>query len=463
MLENFSDLSSEYYSSNYILKSNQIRRKKIEKLANISFITDGEHGTPDYDDTTNIKYITAENIRPNYILDNNFRTISAEQDKRNSRAHLLENDVLVYSVGAYAGYFAKAERHLFPANIPRSVAIVRPNRLISPEYLSVFMNSKFGYFQTQRFRAGNSQPVLALEKIKQFEIVILGDTFQNKISEIYNESYRLRLLSKTIYSNAENILLKEIDLDKNIFDLSAEDSVFYLDEVVNTNVKSFKESFKVSGRLDAEYYQKKYDILEAKIRSQKFVQINNIKVENFRGLQPIYFEDGGLDIINSKHILEKSIDYDGLEKTDISYWYSQERARVFKGDILTYTTGANIGRTQVYSSDKKALGSNHVNILRVKNENPLYIGFVMNSIVGRMQTEKLSAGSAQAELYPKDVDNFLIPIIEKEKQTEIIKLLEESSSLKKKSEHLLKVAEKAVEVAIEEDENLATEYIKKNV
>src|SRR5690606_21778008 len=133
----------------------------------------------------------------------------------------------------------------------------------------------------------------------------------------------------------------------------------------------------------------------------------------------------------SKNILEKSLDYKNFEKTDISYWDIQKKARIFKGDILTYTTGANIGRTQVYNSDKKALGSNHVNILRVKNQNPTYIALIMNSIVGKMQTEKLSAGSAQAELYPKDIDQFIVPILDLDMQSEIVNFVNQSFNLKK--------------------------------
>ena len=87
----------------------------------------------------------------------------------------------------------------------------------------------------------------------------------------------------------------------------------------------------------------------------------------------------------------------------------------------------------------------------------------MNSIIGRLQTEKLSAGSAQAELYPKDIDNFLIPIIDQDKQQQIAELVEESLNLKKQSEHLLEVAKQAVEMAIEQDEERAMRWIKEQI
>ena len=77
-----------------------------------------------------------------------------------------------------------------------------------------------------------------------------------------------------------------------------------------------------------------------------------------------------------------------------------------------------------------------------------------------MQTEKFSAGSAQAELYPKDIDKFIIPFCSNEKQLEIINMVEESFKLKKQSERLLEVAKTAVEMAIEQNEAAAMAYIK---
>ena len=188
-------------------------------------------------------------------------------------------------------------------------------------------------------------------------------------------------------------------------------------------------------------------------------RIKDIQLHNGRGLQPDYAENGELNVINSRHILERELDYKNFEKTNIDSWDTQVKARIYRNDILTYTTGANIGRTQVYLSDEKALASNHVNILRIENENPVYVAFVLNSKIGRLQTEQLSAGSAQQELYPKDIDNFYIPLINKDTQTQIADLVQQSFALKAKSERLLETAKRAVEIAIETDEQTAMAYI----
>lgn len=59
--------------------------------------------------------------------------------------------------------------------------------------------------------------------------------------------------------------------------------------------------------------------------------------------------------------------------------------------------------------------------------------------------------------------NVQIPIIRQETQNDLKSLIEQSFSLKKQSEHLLEVAKQAVEKAIEESEEVAMEWIKKEM
>jgi restriction endonuclease S subunit len=79
-----------------------------------------------------------------------------------------------------------------------------------------------------------------------------------------------------------------------------------------------------------------------------------------------------------------------------------------------------------------------------------------------MQTDKLSAGSAQAELYPKDIAQFLIPFVEKNIQKQIREKIISSLALKKQSTALLETAKRAVEIAIEQDEQAALDFIEVN-
>ncbi len=330
------------------------------------------------------------------------------------------------------------------------VRFVPDEKLIYPEYLTAYLNCKYGITAIKsRARESINQTNVNPEEVKEIEIPLLGEDFQRLLSKCFVKANKLQLDSSNIYLAARRILLSELGL------LDWEPST---QTATQKNLSEFHES----GRLDAEYYQPKYDELRAVVEknAKKICLVSEIQEFNARGLQPIYDSDGLLDVINSKHILDDGLDYDNFEKTSISNWEEQQKAQVFRNDILIYTTGANIGRTAIYLSDKQALASNHVNILRVKAKDKIYVAFVLNSLVGRLQTEKLSAGSAQQELYPKDVVQFYVPFISDNKQAEISLKILEFYALRSQSIELLGRAKRAVEVAIESGESAALAMLK---
>ncbi|MEN6375414.1 MAG: hypothetical protein ABFD75_11640 [Smithella sp.] len=66
---------------------------------------------------------------------------------------------------------------------------------------------------------------------------------------------------------------------------------------------------------------------------------------------------------------------------------------------------------------------------------------------------------AQQYLYPYDIKTFPIPMLSKEIQIKIQQKVTESLDLRKKSKHLLECAKRAVEMAIEQDEQIAVKWL----
>lgn len=438
-IENFKDFSPEYYKPLYLDLSKKIREFNVSKIGSVAYVTDGEHGSPQWDKNSEIRYITAEFIGPNFIRDGEMRKISIKQDEKNSRSRLQKNDVLIYSVGAYAGLAAVAEEHLFPANIPRSVAIVRlrSDSKILPGYLSVFLNSKYGIFQSMRLRAGNSQPVLALEKIKQIEIPQLDEVFQFEINELYKKAYNKRILSNKLYIQAQKILEKELKFDELMF----EDSI--------CSISSLSDVIR-SQRIDAQHFQHKYKKLIEHLSGFPCEKIKNIRIHNRRGVQPRYVNNGTIDVVNSQHLGKMHLKYDEFQKTSFEYYRKNPEAHINENDILIYTTGAYVGLTNVFLKNTQSLASNHVNILRLINEiDPVYMSIVLQSIIGSFQTEMHSRGSAQAELYPSDIDKFIVPILPSGIQRNISQLVRSSYIAQKESDQILEQANNKVEAFID--------------
>jgi type I restriction enzyme M protein len=119
-----------------------------------------------------------------------------------------------------------------------------------------------------------------------------------------------------------------------------------------------------------------------------------------------------------------------------------------------------IGRSAPYLHDQDAIPDNHVTILRTKNLNPIFLSVYLNSIAGKYQVDKYFKGSSgQIELYPKDIANFYIPLVNDDIQQTIAEKIKVSFKLKAESKKLLDLAKQAVEMAIEQNEVVALEYI----
>ena len=432
-------IDSEYFKKEYILIENLIKKNNCKDLSELSLkISDGTHFTPNYIEN-GVKFLSALNVSDNYFdLEAGFKYISQEEHKSlYSRCNPESGDVLLRKVGVGLRKACVVPQNIEEFSIFVSVALIKCKE-INPYYLSTYINTSLGQEQLFRFNKGISQPDLHLEDISRLKVPIFPDTFQSKIESMVKSAHAKLEESKSLYSQAEDLLLGELGLK----DWRPKNTLH--------TTKKFSD-FAQSGRLDAEYYQPKYDDLFERLQKVDCKTIKEIQIINYRGFQPEYVENGKIDVINSKHILEDGLDYDNFEKTDEVSFNNAVRAQVKYGDILTYTTGANIGRTQVYLSEKKAMASNHVNMLRVKDVNPIYLALVLNSKIGRMQTEKSSTGSAQVELYPDDLASFIIPILPEAIQTKIASLIQQSFECKAQSKQLLEDAKRMVESEIEKN------------
>lgn len=170
-----------------------------------------------------------------------------------------------------------------------------------------------------------------------------------------------------------------------------------------------KNSFLESGRLDAEYYQPKYDELVTKLKAtNQSKQLGEVLQFNQRGKQPNYIENTGVTVINSKYIRKNKIDFDENRFGDLSK--TPKSLIIRKGDVLLNGTGVGtIGRCAPYLLDHPALPDNHVTILRSDNIDPIFLSVMLNSIIGQMQVDKFYKGSSgQIELYPSDINQFFI-------------------------------------------------------
>jgi len=195
-------------------------------------------------------------------------------------------------------------------------------------------------------------------------------------------------------------------------------------------------------RVDAEHFQPKYQKLVAHLKEGGSVRtLGEIATYIERGVQPRYVEDGEIIVVNSRHLGEQLLNVDATERTDRDFWTRNKRARLHKYDVLVYSTGAYIGRTNAWLEEQDAVASNHVTIIRTNDScHPLYLATFLNAPPGLMQAEQWASGSGQRELYPEDIARFLIYLPSDKFQREVGELMEKSHEA---YQHARRLAHKA--------------------
>ncbi len=100
-------------------------------------------------------------------------------------------------------------------------------------------------------------------------------------------------------------------------------------------------------------------------------------------------------------------------------------------------------------------------ILRIEDTgiNSYFLALFLSSIAGKLQIVKNSNGGVQPEINHPALKSILIPKLDMEIQIQIAALVQQSFTIKAESEHLLNVTKRAVEIAIETDEQTAVKFI----
>jgi len=135
---------------------------------------------------------------------------------------------------------------------------LRPDKnLILPEYLTVFLNTKYGIMDVKRrARISINQSNVSAEEVKKVDIPLLSLTFQKSIKTFLDDSFKLLLSTEMLYSQAEQILLSELGL------------LNWQPKQRLSFVKNYSDA-QSAERIDAEYFQPMYDEILKQIKLTK--------------------------------------------------------------------------------------------------------------------------------------------------------------------------------------------------
>lgn len=332
---------------------------------------------------------------------------------------------------------------------------------IFPETLVAYLRGFHGRKQINAYSMVGNQTNFSPAKFKEIDIPKFSSDFNKKIKSLFDLSYKVLSQSKVLYSDAEAILLSSLGLQN------------WQPSNSNNNQKSFKESFLQSGRLDAEYYQPKYDELEkaiSKIDTIAFKDLTSYPIVSGStpkaGESEFYTDEKkGIPFIRAVDIVEGKISLDNpVYIKEFVHNKLLKRTQLKKGDVLISIAGT-VGRSGIFEHNIEANINQACAILRFKEKEILrfYLIVFINSWIGQLVIEKVARQGVQTNLNLDELANISIPKIDMVIQKNISIKIQQSFDLQKQSKSLLETAKQAVEIAIEKSEKEALKFINESV
>lgn len=220
-------------------------------------------------------------------------------------------------------------------------------------------------------------------------------------------------------------------------------------QVVSTS-KKLSSTFLESSRLDAEYYQPKYDYLFGILKRFKTKTIREIAMLS-KSIEPgsdAYCEKGTPFIrvadLSKLGLSEPAIYLDEVKFSGV--------IRPQKDTILLSKDGS-VGVAYKVDEPLNVITSGAIIHLNVTDKEvlPDYLTLVINSVVVKLQAERDAGGSIIQHWKPSEIEKVIIPILSMEEQIKISQLIQQSFSLRKESKILLTRAISIVENTIKEN------------
>lgn len=327
--------------------------------------------------------------------------------------------------------------------ICRDVLLVRTNNLNFNQKYNIwaFLHSSVGYKLMVKTASQTGQPHLTVPNIASLKMPKWIET-DTRFSDCYISAQSLIQKSKSLYAQAEDTLLSELGLKD------------WQPKNESVSVKKFSD-FTASNRLDAEYYEKKYDELFEKLNHFKCTRLGDMgKFCNGSLISDeLYVEKAARAYIRIKELSYKEpINDDAVVYIDDSF-VSQNETTVLENDFVIATIGNTIGKVNVVP--KKYAGSfisNNTSRFRLNDKKSIYFYYeiMLRSIIVQSQIEREFTQTAQPKISNKSLANILIPILSRETQEQIAELITKSFELQSESKRLLEETKKMVEKEIEE-------------
>jgi len=449
---------SEYYLKKHITAERLIEKKAndFSKFSELNLLVDGSAFYPALEpfyNTGNYPFIRVGDIKNHVDFENCVKVPFDILHGYPTLKHVKNGDI-VLTKGGTIGLAGLITQNCC---VTRDLIFINSSVLAENDYITLFLflSTNFAYQQLIRSGSQSVQPHLTITLVRNIDVYRYSDFFKNNVTNLYKQSIAKFEQSKSTYTQAETLLLKTLGMAD--FSPSTE----------GINIKSFKESFAATGRLDAEAYQPKYDQLKDILENYSggVTTIDELAGQIANGAEVREYQEQGVAYLRVGDLKNLTIDASSVVRIDpVSAEKGLEKIDLQVGDVLVSRSGSLAVTAVVEPEWKDALISSHLIRLRITDAriDPYYLALFLCAGPGKMQIQQRSNGGVQPEISQPALKSIVVPIPPQSVQQEIRRLILSARKLRDLSNDLLTVAKRAVEIAIEQDENAGLAYIEAN-
>jgi len=438
-LERSHRVDSDYYRPVYLAYDARIASLNPKLLSTLAQISDGNHiAIEDQFTDSGVRYLRGQDLADFFISDANSVFIPDEVYRSLTRSHMKPGDVLLSIVGTI-GRVALVTNRYQALTGSCKIAIIRPHS-VNPCFLAIYLSSTPGQEQIARRVRGAVQQGLILPDLKAIPVPSVDEQLAKKVEGLVKRSRQQQEKSESLYAQAQALLTAELGLDR--LDLSeGRCSVRRASEVQG------------SGRADAEYYKRKYLNLLSCLEGMPHVILEEIATFS-GGATPLGAEylDEGIPFLRIQNVGENRLVMDDVAYIDDAIHAGLlKRSQLAPRDVLITITG-RIGTAAVVPQDLKQANINqHIVRMRLKSKeiNPYYLAAFLNSVGGRLQTEREAYGTTRDALPYYCLARVRIVKADVSLQNEIEQIVRKAGEASQGAKRLLAEARAEVERMIE--------------
>ena len=449
-LERTNRLDSEFYKKKSLKIVEFLKRMQAKPLTDYVDVSDGNHmGISNKFTDKGIPYYRGQDIH-NFFIEN-ANPICIDENTYNCsymhRSHIKKNDILLSIVGTIGEVALVSKDQKATCNC--KLAILRPFDEKKAALIAIYLKTQYGFDQIDKFKRGAVQMGYLLADMDQILIPEFSTDIEDMVAKAVEKIKFLIDQSNLQYALAEKYLLKEIGID--------------MSSITNGGVskKWFVERFGATGRLDAEYYQPKYDNYEKQVlnysrgHTTPGAEFTLIKTKcTYDKKEYPYVEIGDINIGNG------SFEYNIVSIENLP---ANAKIMTCKGDLLVSTVRPYRGAVTILDKDD-LLVSGAFTVLREKGTYPPQtLQILFRTSLYKDWLLRFNVGTSYPVIKDEDVLNIPIPVLDDAIHSTIKNYVEQSHRLFNTAKQLLESSKRAVEMSIEQDETVAANWFKRKI